>query len=320
MNEADIDRRLRLLPPIRRARFWRLYAEDGRRYLDLFQDGGRGILGARQARMALGIKAAVDRGLDRPLPSRLEARLEKAVLALAPAAKAFRIYRNEEEALAILARIAGSDAAEAIASGIFDSPLILDPARKTQDGKDGRSKALARLIRPFASWLPPSPAPLPRIALPLLPLPRGMAPAILLFEEAEEAEMAGPSRLVSPLALRAVLDALATLAAYQGGAAGSGADAAAASGPGPSAGAAVKPAYHAKADEAHWRRIDRRTKGLFDRSGPWLYPRAGIEDWDRIFEEALASGILLSPDPGLPSILPGDFDDGEIAPLANIRP
>ena len=327
MNEGEIDKCLRRLPPIRRARLWRLYAEDGRRYLDLFQDGGRGILGARRSGMELGIKAALDRGLDRRIPSRLEARLEKAVLALAPAAKAFRIYRNEEEALAILARIAGSDAGEAIVSGIFASPLIFDPARLVPDRKTSPEGAIARLIRPFAAWLPPCPAPLPGIALPLLPLPRGMGPSILLFEDAAMVEKAGPSSLLSPLALRAALEALTALSAYESAAfvaPGSGA-AEAAPGSGaakaaPRSGAAAARKRQTKSGEAHWKRSDRRTKNLFERRGPWLYPRTGIEDWERVFEEALASGILLSPDPSLPSILPGDFDDGEIAPLSNIRP
>ncbi|MDA8409899.1 MAG: hypothetical protein M0001_05840 [Treponema sp.] len=336
MNDGDIDAALRKLPPIGRARFWRLYAEDGRRFLDFWQDGGRGILGARHPKLGLGLKATIDRGLDRPLPSRLDARLAKAALALAPGMGALRMYRNEESALAALATFATSAssttgaasstpgeasstpgeasstpgatrgaAAAAVAikaqvrggalggsGGLLNSPLVLDPARIASP-TDGSPDPVAGLIRPFGAWLPEgakSASALP-IGIPLLPLPRGLGPTILLFEDEEEAGKAGPGDLLAPLALRAALDAITALRAYEEG-----------------------------LGEGHWRRIDRRAGRLFDRKGPWLFPKAGIGDWSRIFEAALERGLLLSPDPGLPSIVPGDFDDGEVARFADIVP
>jgi hypothetical protein len=47
-----------------------------------------------------------------------------------------------------------------------------------------------------------------------------------------------------------------------------------------------------------------------------LGERANSKDYDRLFVAALGAGVLLSPDPELPSIVPGDFDDGELAALA----
>jgi len=312
MTEADIDRALRKLPPIRRARFWRLYAEDGSRVLDLWQDGGRGILGARHAKLGRGLSALIDRGLDRPLPSRLEARLAKAALALAPGAAAVRIYRNEDRALAVLARLAGREVdspakgAKASLGGLFDSPFLFDPARRVAAERvEGPSDpaaaapgdaptvhlAVARILRPFSRWLAGAGASPPDIAMPLLPLPRGLGPAILLFDNEAKAAQAGPGDLVSPLALGAAVDSLSALSAYE-----------------------------KAADEAQWRRFDRHARHLFDRRGPWLHAKAGVANWERVFGAALDRGILLSPDPELPSIVPGDFDEGEVAPLAAIQP
>jgi hypothetical protein len=65
-----------------------------------------------------------------------------------------------------------------------------------------------------------------------------------------------------------------------------------------------------------WRKSDRRLGPAFERFGPYLYPRSGTEGYGALFEAALSAGALLSPDPELPSIVPGDFDDGELAALA----
>ena len=301
MNEIDIDAALRKLPAIRRARFWRLYAENGKRFLDFWQDGGRGILGARHAKLGLGLKATIDRGLDRPLPSRLEARLAKAALALAPGMEALRLFRNEERALAALAGLGGDSHGSHGSPGspwggspsgggsLLDSPLVFDPARIGPLA----GSPIAGLIRALATHLPSSATSASSypVAIPLLPLPRGLGPTILLFEDEAAASKVGNSDLVAPLALRAALDALTALADYE-----------------------------ARATEALWRRIDRRVSHLFDRRGPWLFPKSGIGDWARIFDAALDRGLLLSPDPGLPSIIPGDFDDGEVARFTEIVP
>jgi len=298
MRETEIDARLRGLPPIRRARFWRLYAENGTRYLDFWQDGGRGILGARNAKLGLGLKEGIDRGLDRPLPSRLEARLAKAALALVPGMRAIRLFRDERRALDALSRLLGENpggrpgqGAFGASDGLLDSPLVFDPARIGPS--TGDASPPAGLHRPFAAWLPEgsgSASSFP-IAIPLLPLPRGLGPTIILFADEGEAVKAGPGDLLAPLALRAALDALTALVAYE-----------------------------SKVNETHWRRIDRRIRHLFDRKGPWLFPKPGISDWNRVFDAALERGLLLSPDPLLPSIVPGDFDDGEAARFNDLVP
>jgi hypothetical protein len=258
-DERVIRNRLALLPPIRRARLWRLYAEnrsDGlpRRFLDLWMDDGRSILGAKGTGIGTIAKAAIDLGLTRPFPSVREARLSKALLAAHPGYRAVAYYRNEDRALR---------AAQAIAPGL---PLPI--------------------LRPFAEHLRDRPAEgAPRLAMPRLPCPAALAPAALLFLDASDAEAAGGD-LIPPLQLACAHDALFELDRFR-----------------------------RDYDEALWKRTDRRLGPFFDRSGPYLYSRAAA-DYEAFFAAALGAGVLLSPDPERPSIVPGDFDDGELAALA----
>jgi hypothetical protein len=253
-DERAVQDRLRLLPTIRRARLWRLYAEDGRRYLDLWMDGGASILGAKGTNIGTAAKAALDMGLTRPMPSALEARLEKALLAAYAGYKAARFFLDAGRALA---------AARALAPG----ESIAEP-------------------RPFDRYLMITPT-ASRVACPRLPCPSALAPGVLLFAEEGLARAAGGD-LVPPLRLACAHRALVELRSFE-------------------------KTY----GESLWRRVDRRLAPHFGRSGPYLYPRLGAaSDYDALFRSALKGGALLSPDPGEPSIVPGDFDDGEIAALA----
>ncbi len=74
--------RLRKLPPVRRARAYYLYDGTGKRYLDLWQEGGRAWLGHRPEGMSLHLKNAASRGVYAALPSAEEGKLLKALKAL----------------------------------------------------------------------------------------------------------------------------------------------------------------------------------------------------------------------------------------------
>lgn len=271
MSDESIARnRLRLLPPIRRARLWRLYAEDrvaGRpwRFLDFWMDGGRSLLGAKGTGIGTAAKAGIDTGLTRPFPSVREARLARALLSRYPGFAAVRFYRDEGRANAAAAAILGA----------------------------GES---LRIIMPFAEHLaaPRSAATpgvaTPRVATPRLPCPAILAPGVLLFENEELASRV-EGELVPPLALACAHRSLLELDRFS-----------------------------MDYSEKLWKRTDRRLGPFFERRGPFLQPRLGeranSKDYDRLFVAALGAGVLLSPDPELPSIVPGDFDDGELAALA----
>jgi hypothetical protein len=85
---------LRLLPPVSRARDFRLYLEGGRRVVDLWQDSGAAILGHKPPNVVRELKNAAERGLFAPLPHRREKRFLKALARLFPG-RNFRLYPDE---------------------------------------------------------------------------------------------------------------------------------------------------------------------------------------------------------------------------------
>ena len=62
--------------------------------------------------------------------------------------------------------------------------------------------------------------------------------------------------------------------------------------------------------------MDRRLGPFFARFGPYLYPRHPASEHETVFRRALAAGAVISPSHSLPSLIPGDFDDGGSARLA----
>lgn len=294
---------LRLLPPIRRARGWRLYAEDGHRFLDLWQEGGGALLGAKGTGLGTEIKAAVDKGLSKPFPSIHERRLEKELFARYPGYEAMRLYSSLEAALAALAAAfpegqAGPKEGGAAAAGqgaaasrdAASRSLLADPWRRGEPAHSARALVLRPLGAEGAApqGLPAGPAGAYPAALALLPCPGPFAPFPLLFARKADAARA-EGELLSPLSLVAGCRSLIELRGYE-------------------------KSY----DEGLWRRADRRTKRLFERRGPLLYARCAEDDYPALFGAALGKGLLLSPDWGLPSLVPGDFDDGELKPLSEI--
>ena len=260
---------MEMLPPIRRARLWRLYAENGRRFLDLWQDGGRGVLGAKGEGLGRVAKAEIDLGRGAPMPSVWNRRLASGLHAWKPAYAACRSYLSEERALAAanaaIARISGD---------------------RTWSGE-------VPLELPFGEYLDIARAEsreTPRIALAVLPCPAMLCPAVLLLrEEPDPRDEALASDLVPPLAAATACRSLAEYARFA-----------------------------EAAPERRWRKADRRIAGLFERRGPWLLPRYPENRHGDVFRACLAAGILISPDYGRPSILPGDFDDGELAPISEM--
>ena len=261
-DENLVRDRLRLLPTIRRARLWRLYAEDGRRFLDFWMDGGRSILGAKGTGIGTAAKAAIDTGLTRPFPSVLEARLERSLFKRYSGYAALRLYRDESRAQA---------AAAALLPPGSRLPVLMPFAE--------HYRAAAADAAAAAATAPP------RVATPRLPCPAALAPAVLLFTD-EDAAVAVMGDLIAPLALACAHRSLSELERFE-----------------------------TSYGECLWKKTDRRLSPFFERSGPYLYPRAGAEGYQSLFAAALGAGVLLSPDPDFPSIIPGDFDDGELMRL-----
>ena len=152
---------LGMVPPIRRARGFRLYDVRGRRYLDLFRDGA--LLGHREAGTLTAMKAVLSQGLASPLPSVWERRLLGVLARLFPAYPEVRLYASPDRARSAVRAWLGGDAP--------GDGEVHDPAR---DGGPGGAAA--------AYWRPFLPAPAARALLPLLPVRVGGCPSPVCFD------------------------------------------------------------------------------------------------------------------------------------------
>jgi len=187
------------LPRIGRARGYRLYGLDGRRYLDFWQADGRALLGHRPAGAASAVKAAVDRGLWAELPSVWNGRLERSLARYFQnsAGRSFRWFASEERALAAASRLLGRPVEQA------------EPWSLPEGGR-------AELVRWRPWWrgsddrrLPPA-----AVVLPVLPFPAAFAPQLAVFEAGPAGEAAPAGDAVSPLLLAGLAAALAGLEAF----------------------------------------------------------------------------------------------------------
>ncbi len=291
MNEPRIEPSA--LPPVRRMRGWRLYTEDGRRFLDLRLLDNRGFLGAKGRYAGTRAKNGIDLGLLKEAPGRHLDRLRKALAADFPGV-AFRFYRNEERALAAL---------DLPRSALRD-PLAREAGRTAPtSGAPGAaaSETTAAVQRFFLS--PEEDARLAASPVRLLPLPCPLpfGPGILAFSDPAAAASVAEDELppIQPFAaIRAWEDFRGMTVRLAGGRR-------ARSGEG-------APAY----TEDFWKRTDRRLSPFFERRGPYLYARCPRTDWESFRARALEAGCVLTPEWDLPSIVPGEFDDGELKNLA----
>ena len=84
------------IPQIRRSRDYHIYDIEGRRYLDLYLDSGRALLGHRPPGIPLELKNTFSKGLYAPYPSVYERRFYRGLAVLFPEYDDFRVYRNLE--------------------------------------------------------------------------------------------------------------------------------------------------------------------------------------------------------------------------------
>ncbi|MDR1256488.1 MAG: hypothetical protein LBJ86_01930 [Spirochaetaceae bacterium] len=124
---------LQTIPPVGRARGFRLYC-GGSRLIDLWQYGGRAILGHKPPNVVKNMKNAADRGLFAPFPNSGLRRFVKALDRLFPGA-AIKVYADwcavpDCHELPLWRPFCGDSAAGAEKSGAFRPvlPFPLTPA------------------------------------------------------------------------------------------------------------------------------------------------------------------------------------------------
>jgi len=153
------------LPPIRRARGFRLYDVKGRRYLDLHRDGS--LLGHRDSGTLTVMKAVISQGLVSALPSIWERRLATALGRVFPGYAEVRLYSTAERARAAARAYLGNEDGEL---------RVLDPAVHGPAATAEERGAAAAYWRPF---LPIVHA---RVLLPILPVRVGECPSPVCFD------------------------------------------------------------------------------------------------------------------------------------------
>ncbi|MDR0556251.1 MAG: hypothetical protein LBG43_00035 [Treponema sp.] len=287
--------RLDYLPHITRARGFRLYGANGKRYVDLWQAGGAAILGHNPPGVLRELKNTAERGLFAPLPNHLEARFFKALAKLLPG-YSFYLYADEHS----LCR--------ALSGGSFNEsrPIrpIFDPA--LDDGHIEDREKNVSLWRPF---LPAEDAPSCPLLMPVLPwhlAPKTLAvkDETFLSEHASIEAMRPPaSDAISPVILaaatRAVYDLLAEIEAQAAQAAQAGARMAPLAPHFPILAKALK--------SSEWRQ-----KGMYIHYGG----RLDDDGYSALFQRFLEAGFLLPPTSSQPAILPRVLSVGEEAKLA----
>jgi hypothetical protein len=282
------------LPAVLRARGFRLYTQGGGRLVDLWQAGGRAVLGHNPAGVLRDLKNCAARGLFAPLPHPQERRLAKALSLLLPG-RVFRFYTDRFSLYSAL------EAAGFPRPGPFPDPAF-PPAGPTLPGSPAPQGPA--LWRPF---LEPAPGPEdPPLLAPLLPW--SLAPWVLALDPALKDRFPPPDP-IPPVLLAAAARSVYDLAAA-----------------GPQGGRPVYPQinrvlYRSSPDTpSPWRR-----RGIY-LSSLSLQSPAGIHDpsldppaspgWDALFFRFLEGGFLIPPGPGEPLILPAVLSPGEEAGLA----
>jgi hypothetical protein len=271
------DTLLRFVPRVLRARGWRLYTEKGR-LVDLWQYGGRAMLGHNPPGMLRAIKNNGERGLFAPHPHFTEDRLYKALSTLLPG-RSFRLYTPEDAAL-LLQKIPPDKTA-------VWRPYLNDPAAQT-----------APILLPV---LP--------CTFPGVPVVFAIDPGLLVTNQAEPAKnpeesaeklILPPSQLISPVALAAAARSIHDLLAR------------------PERGTLRFPKIdRALKKSAIWKRqgiyltfVEGENTTDVDRE------KTAPGNYTVLFKRFLEGGFLLPPSPEDPVILPGELSPGEEVKLA----
>jgi hypothetical protein len=135
------------------------------------------------------------------------------------------------------------------------------------------------------------------LALPRLPCPRPFSPWCLMARGGTAAAAALLAESDDILTAQSLLAAARGLASLE---------------------SAIRDGY----GEDIWIKFDRRLGSWFRRSGPYLLPVLGTgaesdkKKYTTFFRAALEGGALISPRMDAPSVIPPDFDDGELVRLA----
>ena len=277
---------------IRRARGYYLYTEKNIRLLDLWLDGGKAILGRRTGQANLVCKQFLDKGLTGFLPTRADAQLQRALETLLPDYPVIRWYETQDKA----ERIAGSVLQSGRGSTV-QTLAVWRPFLGVDTGCENETVAETVPIM---------------LVTPAYPAPYGIIAADSRFEE----RLPQSDALFPPLAYslaRAFFDLNRKIGEFQ-----------------------LEDGYHAGTAERSARisrTIAKRRQTVLNRKveaerlipcvwvqkGWYLFPQISEAEYPELFLQALDAHVLISPEYGIPSILPDCESYAELIRFLKVR-
>ncbi len=270
------------LPVFKRTRGYRLYTENGGRYLDFFQEGGKSILGSRPRGFSLALKNEIEKGNFFNYPSGYGKKVLRALEALSGIPLRASFFTSARDACAHISEAekenftlcGGSDAFMA-AEALYDAS-----DRRGLDKKRGDGKPLVYC------WYPLCGIPLPffleyyRYVMPVLPFPGSFAPAVLISAEAEIKGNPPPS----PFLLAGLASVICSLSDH-----------------------IQSSPYSHWDEEKHLKRI----KGIWKVRTPYLIPSYPRDRHEFVYNTFLERKIVIQPDFSGISALPAEISEGE---------
>lgn len=269
---------LSALPNIRRARDYRLYAENGRRFLNCSLSEAELLLGAKPKGFISHAKNSLEIGLCTAYPNKWRSKLEQALLSAYSDYSHVNIFSNKHEAYTAIN-----------SAGFLSEKLVLNQERPTDaldeifPNRVGAVKPVSDLISIDRPFLPLAQSP---FCIPYLPLPASIAPFVILSKM--------PIESVSCTTVSTFLLSNATRAFYDF--------------------VSFKKEYN----EELWAKSDVYFSHSFTRKLCYLVPACNEEEYSSLFHAALEKNILLSPTWSFPSLIPALYDSGELAHLHSI--
>ncbi len=179
-----------LIPPIKRARGYRIYDYKGRRYLDLYQNNGCSILGHRNHQIHKLMKNIISYGLVNDLPSIYNKRIKKVLAETFKQYKSFYIFNSMEQAKEMI-----SEHTCKIINEISDP--LLNNINEVSFYRPFLPENIYKELFLKA-----------RILIPIFPFSIGGSPVIVCLKDISEKELAIP---VSPLILAGTLNSIYSL-------------------------------------------------------------------------------------------------------------
>ncbi len=263
------------IPPIKRARGFRLYDYRGNRYLDCYRDGGHSILGHREGELNKVLKNVISKGLVVELPSIYVNRCRNALRELF-AGYHFLITGGLESAIRGISQLFRGSGTKRLV--IFD-PLLGRVLYK--HSIEGLQEDLRLLLwRPFTDKTLYSNK---DVLIPILPFSVSDSPFVVCFPFEVDLSLTVEDGIVSPMLLAGFARAIYDL---------------------------IKTPYPGWVEDRFPLEFP-----LWKRSGPYMIYRGDGDSYESVFINALDNGIVLPPSIGEPAILPFEISDGEYKKL-----